>query len=116
MTTAGDLNQRIRIDMRVKSTDTRGAVIYTWAPWTGTTDGKVWAEANPLRGRDFFQAAQVQSEITTRFRIRYRLGIDETMRVVWKGKFYEIKAPPIEVDGGHEWIDLMCKSGPQDSR
>ena len=22
----------------------------------------------------------------------------------------------IEVDGGHEWIDLMCKSGPQDSR
>ena len=116
MTTAGDLTNRIRIDMRVKTTDTRGAVIYTWAPWTGTPDGKVWAEVNPLRGREFFQAAQVQAEITTRFRIRYRTGIDETMRVVWKGKFYEIKALPIEVDGEGEWLDLMTKAGPQDSR
>jgi SPP1 family predicted phage head-tail adaptor len=91
-------------------------LVYTWTPWTGTPDGKVWAQAMPLRGREFFQAAQVQGEITTRFRIRYRPGLDETMRVVWNGGYYEIKAPPIDVDGGGEWIDLMTKAGPQDAR
>jgi len=111
VTSAGKLNQRVRIEQRVKGTDSRGAVIYTYAPLI-----TVWAEVNPLRGREFFAAAQMQGEITTRFRIRYRTGLDETMRLVWKGVYYEIKAPPIEVAGGREWIDLMCKAGPQDAR
>jgi SPP1 family predicted phage head-tail adaptor len=111
MTSASDLNQRVRIERRVKVDNTRGEVTYTWEPV-----GTFWAQANPLRGRDFFAAAQTQSEITTRFRIRYRTGLDETMRVVWKGALYDIKGPPIEVDGAREWIDLMCKAGPQDGR
>lgn len=110
-TVAGDLNQRIQIQQRVKGTNTRGEVVYTWE-----TVLKLWAKAIPLRGREFFAAAQTQTEITTRFRIRYRVGIDPTMRVVWKGAFYAIKAPPAEVDGGREWIDLMCKAGPADER
>lgn len=110
-TVAGDLNQRIRIEQRVKSENTRGEVTYTWALFI-----TVWAQVNPLRGREFFAAAQTQTEITTRFRIRYRTGIDPTMRIVWKGAFYDIKAPPIEVAGGREWIDLMAKAGPADDR
>ncbi len=111
MTTASDLNQRIRLDQRVKGVNSRGEVTYTWAPLI-----TLWAQAIPLRGRDFFAAAQTQSEITTRFRIRYRTGIDETMRVVWKGVLYDIKAPPMEVDGAREWIDLLCKAGVADGR
>lgn len=111
MTTASDLTHRITIEERVKSTNSRGEVIYTWKTWL-----LVWAQVMPLRGREFFEAAQTQSEITTRFRIRYRAGIDATMRIVWKGAYYAIKAPPIEVNGGREWIDLMCKAGPMDDR
>ncbi len=111
MTTGSQLNQRVRIERRVKTENTRGEVTYTWE-----LVAEVWAQANPLRGRDFFAAAQLQDEITTRFRIRYRTGIDSTMRVVWKGGYYDIKGQPIEVDGAREWIDLMCKAGPQDSR
>lgn len=111
MTTGSDLNQRIRIERRDKSTNSRGEVTYDWAEVI-----TVWASANPLRGRDYFAAAQTQSEVTTRFRIRYRTGIDATMRVVWKGGYYDIKGEPIEVDGAREWIDLMCKAGPQGER
>lgn len=110
-TVAGDLNQRIRIDQRVKSENARGEITYTWAPLI-----TVYAQAVPLRGRDFFAAAQTQSEITTRFRIRYRTGIDPTMRICWKGALYQIKAPPMEVNGGREWIDLMCRAGVSDDR
>lgn len=111
MTTAGDLTQRILIEQRVKTDNSRGEVTYSWIPFSGTSNGKVYAQVNTLRGREFFAAAQTQSEITTRFRIRYRTGIDETMRITWKGVLYDIKAPPIEVNGGREWIDLMAKAG-----
>lgn len=116
MTTAGELNQRITIEERVKTDNTRGEVAYIWTPWSGVPGGKLWAKVVPLRGREFFAAAQSQSEITTRFRIRYRTGILPSMRIVWKGAYYEIKGLPIEVDGGREWLDLMCKAGPQDGR
>lgn len=116
MTTGSDLNHRIRIDVRVPTENTRGEKTYTWAPWSAVPDGKVWAQVIPLRGRDFFAAAQMQDEVTTRFRIRYRAGIDSTMRIVWKDNYYDIKGMPIEVDGGREWIDLMAKAGPQDAR
>lgn len=114
MTKAGNLIHRIRIERRVKGENTRGEVTYSWAPVI-----TLHAEKNPLRGREFFQAAQVQSEITTRWRIRWRLGIDETMRVVelsGQRMLYDIKAPPIEVGGQRHWMDLMCSAGPQDGR
>ena len=114
MTKAGNLIHRIRVERRVTSENTRGEVVYDW-----TKVVNLRAEKNPLRGREFFQAAQVQSEITTRWRIRWRLGLDETMRVVelsGQKMLYDIKAPPIEVGGQRDWMDLMCSAGPQDDR
>lgn len=114
MTKAGNLIHRIRIERRVTSENTRGEVTYTWAKVAS-----LHAEKNPLRGREFFQAAQVQSEITTRWRIRWRADIDATMRIVeltGQKMVYDIKAPPIEVGGQRHWLDLMCAAGPQDNR
>ena len=116
MTTASDLNQRIRVDVRVKADNTRGELTYTYVPWPKVPGGMLWAQVTPLRGREFFAAAQSQSEVTTRFRVRYRTGFDETMRIFWKGRYYDIKGIPIEVEGGREWIDLMTKAGPTDAR
>ena len=109
MTTGSDLTHRIRIEKQVKTENSRGEVIYTWA-----LHATVWAQVSPMnatRGREMVAASQVQSEITTRFRIRYRGGIDETMRIIWKGTQYDIKAPAGEVQGARTWIDLMAKAG-----
>lgn len=115
MTVAGDLNKRIRIDMPTKIANTRGELVPGWVPWTGVPGGKLWAQKFDLRGREFFAAAQAQSEITTRWRIRYRLGITPDMRVVFGGMFYDIKGIPLEADG-RQWLDLMTKAGPTDGR
>lgn len=113
MTTASDLNQRIAVQMLAPFEDTRGEETRVWVPWDRTKGGIVWMQANPLRTREFFAAAQAQSEITTRFRGRYNVcrQIDETMRLIWRGKIYDIKGPAQEVAGGHEWIDFLCKAG-----
>lgn len=110
MTVSGDLRHRIRIERRLTVENTRGEITYTWV-----LHAKLWAQARPLkarqRGADFYQAGQVHSEISTIFRIRYRTGLDETMRVVWRGAIYDIKAPPADFNGMREWIDLLCVEG-----
>lgn len=113
MTTASDLNQRIAVQMLAPIEDTRGEKTRVWVPWDRTKNGIVYMQSNPLRTREFFAAAQAQSEITTRFRGRYNVCryIDSTMRLIWRGKIYEIVGPPSEFEGGHEWIDFLAKAG-----
>jgi len=58
------------------------------ASWEDVTT--VWAEVKPLRGREYFAAQQVNSEVTTRFRIRYLSGVDTRWRILHDGLEYDI--------------------------
>ena len=74
----------------------------------------VWAKVTNLYGKEYFEAAAIQKEKTVKFIIRAIKGIDETMRILFKGKTYniifidnikyenkyiEIKALEVEKDG-----------------
>lgn len=50
----------------------------------------VWASVTNLSGREYFAAAAVQKEKTVKFLIRAISGLDETMRIAFKGKQYNI--------------------------
>lgn len=72
----------------------------------------VWASVEPLRGREFFAAQQVNSEITTRIRIRYRrefagVAVNE-WRIDYGGRVYEIDGPPIDTNMNHTQLEFMC--------
>lgn len=43
----------------------------------------------PLRGREYFDNAQVQGEATHRIRIRYRGGITPAWRALWGSRAFE---------------------------
>lgn len=81
---SGRLDQRVTIQQRVESRDGFGAVVWTWEDLA-----TIWAAVEPLRGDEFFAAAQVQNRLMTRIRIRYRAGIRAKQRV----------AVPVEVEG-----------------
>lgn len=51
----------------------------------------LWAESRYLRGRNFYAARAANVKTDVEFIIRYREDLDETMRVVYKGKNYEIE-------------------------
>lgn len=68
----------------------------------------VWAAIEPLRGQEFFAAAQENSEVTTRIRIRYREGIDRTMRVVYKNTVFQVLYI-IHPEFARKELQLMCK-------
>lgn len=103
---AGNLDQPVTIEAPPATRDGFGDRTGSW-----TTFASVWAQAQPLRGRELFAAGTTQSEATVRFRIRYRDDVTSAMRVVWRGKSYAIVGDPIDVDGAQDVLELMCSGG-----
>lgn len=69
---------------------------------------EVWASVEPLSGREYFLARQVNAEATVRVRIRYRAGITPRMRVKYGSRSLEIVSV-IDPGERHEELHLMCK-------
>lgn len=103
---AGRLTERLVFEQQATSQNAIGENVGTWS-----TFATVWGEAEPLRGREFFASGQMHASAEVRFRIRYRADIDETMRIDWRGKKYEIVAPPMNVGGRRVELEIMAASG-----
>jgi SPP1 family predicted phage head-tail adaptor len=110
----GKLDQRITLQQRVVNRLPSGEEKYTFA--NVATNPEVWAEANPVRGREFIAAAQVQADKPMAFRILWRDDIDSTMRVLWRGEPYDIAAEPMDTRGAREELWLHCVGGVRDGR
>jgi SPP1 family predicted phage head-tail adaptor len=83
---AGKLDRRITLQSRATSKSaTTGAVSEVFADLVS-----VWAERQDLRGREFIAARQVNADVTTRFRIRWRSGITELHRIVDGAAVFDI--------------------------
>lgn len=50
----------------------------------------VCASVKKLHGKEYFAAKAVQAENTVKFTIRYIAGIDQTMKILFQGKAYNI--------------------------
>ena len=73
----------------------------------------VWASVEPLNGREFFKAQEIQAETKVRIRVRYGSelsSLSQDWRVTFGGKTYNILSiiPPAEVN---QEIILMCGEG-----
>lgn len=111
MISAGRMDRRIIIQQRTDTEDARGELVPTWATWA-----TVWAQKQPLRGREFFSAGQMQTPADVRYRIRWRAGVLPTMRVLDGGVPHDIVGDPIDVDGAGVVLELMCTTGVRDGR
>ena len=70
---------------------------------------KVWADIKTMQGREYFAAAAIQAENTYRFIIRYTDGITSDMRIVYKGRIFDIVQPPINDDELRKTITIITK-------
>lgn len=85
--TIGELRHKITLQKFTIIVNENGFEDETWI------DFKIlWAEVAKLHGREYFAAAAVKAENTVKFIIRYTEGIDESMRVLFKGKQYNISS------------------------
>lgn len=116
MLSAAMLDQRITLQVRATpaTVNARGEDVSPWVNFVTDGDGAVWASADPKRGSEYVAAQQIQAEGPVLFRIRYRAGVHERMRVLWRGVPYGIVAPPLDAYGSKESLDLYCSSGGRD--
>ena len=93
---------------------------YTQDPVTGEMTpswievAKTWASVEPLSTREFVAAAANQSKVSARIVIRYRIGIDATMRILHRDKIYNIEGVLADKVSGLEYLTLPCSEGVND--
>lgn len=105
---AGRLRHRVTIERRVNVQDaTTGAVTPTWV----SVARDVPAAIEPLSVREFIAAAAVQSEVSVRIVIRYRTGIDATMRVRQGKTVYAVEGVLADAGSGRDYLTLACAAG-----
>lgn len=98
---SGRLDRRIILKQYGETKDAVGGITESY-----TDVATVWAEKLDLRGRDFFATAQINSDITTKFRIRYRADINNSWRISVDGKDYDLTS--VAEIGRREGLEIMA--------
>ena len=101
--TVAALRHRIFFQQPVTTDDGYGGKPMTWVNY-----GKAWAKIEPLTGREYFFAHQIQAEVTHRVTTRFRQDIKEDMRISAGSRILEIESI-IDLDEAHQFLEFFCK-------
>lgn len=103
---SGKLRHRVSLQTLVSDRDSEGVLQQSWMEVA-----EVWAAVEPLSARDFVQAGADQSEVSARITIRYRDNVNAGMRVVHRGKLYDIRGVLADKESGLEYLTLPAAEG-----
>lgn len=104
--TIGKMRTRITIQQKgTPSRDEFRAEVITWA-----TVATVWAEEQPMNGRELVEARQEVGEMWTRFKIRYRSGLNSSMRISKDSgaRIFDIQAIQ-NLKDRNRWLVITCR-------
>ena len=110
MSRAGLRKHRITIESKSVTRNALGEEVVVWVPLA-----TLWAGVKPVRGAEFFAAAQMHDEQIVTFTVIYRPDVQETMRISWNGEHYDITSV-INVNGNKIDLELMGRKGVRDGR
>lgn len=75
---SGQLRHRVVLQRGTAVHDAFGQETQTW-----TALGTVWGAVEPLAGREYLEARQQQTDLSTRIRIRHHASMGAADRVTW---------------------------------
>lgn len=75
------------------------------------TLANVWAAIEPLSAREFISASKENSKVSARITIRSREDIDPSMRILHRGRYYNIEGLLPDKDSGLEYITIPVSEG-----
>ena len=103
---AGKYRHIIDIQSKVAALDEWGGDTFEWVDVAADVRARKW----PIKGRELIAAQAAQSETTDRFYIRYRDGLDSSMRIVYKSKYYDITSI-IDIEERQRELEISTKTG-----
>lgn len=92
MMIAGKLRRRVEIQKDRGPSDPPAATGETVDRWVTVTT--VWASIEPLRAREYFEAAQTKADTTHLVTMRYSsltAGLTAKHRLKWDGRYYYLQ-------------------------
>ncbi|PCI51390.1 MAG: hypothetical protein COB49_01935 [Alphaproteobacteria bacterium] len=101
MGAAGKRNERIRIETVTTAKNAAREAIETWAPLR-----TVWAQVLQQTGKEFVANAATTGGADVAFLALYQGDVDHKMRVVWRGRNYEIQS----VDSDYRKNETVIKA------
>jgi SPP1 family predicted phage head-tail adaptor len=110
---AGQLKQRVRIQQPTVSKDMLGA------PTKGWTDlATVWADIQPISGREARIADRVAAEVTHQITVRFRDAFTDPkvvaqLRVLYRSRIFAIQAA-LNEDEANVVVTLLASEGMRD--
>lgn len=99
-----DMRHKITIKQPTASQNDYGENIETWSDFATN----VWASVEPMVGKEYIAAQQIQSEATVKIRLRYLAGIKPTFKVYFGSRILTIDSV-INYKEQNREILLMCK-------
>lgn len=99
----GDLRHRVIIEQPVRERRPDGSYSESWE-----TRVAAWARVEPLTGREFWAAAEVNSQVTHRVTMRYRPGLTTRNRLRFRERTLNI-ASVLNPDERNQVLQLMCE-------
>lgn len=110
---AGQLTRRLKIQSRSTTQDSYGGPGLVW-----TDIATVWAEIQPLTGRELESAQRMASEVSHQITVRYQaLFADPKVvagyRAIYKGRIFNIHASMNE-DERNTVLTLLASEGMDD--
>ena len=74
-----------------------------------------WCNAEPLSGKEFWEAAAVNRENEMRFTIRYRKDVSPEMRIRLDGTVYDITSI-LDKNNRHEALEILARTVTADGK
>jgi SPP1 family predicted phage head-tail adaptor len=100
----GKLRHRVQIQSSTDAQDGYGEQQKIWA-----TEENVFASIEPIRGREWLEAQQVNLELTHRIIIRHTTNATAKNRIKFGDRIFDIAAPPINIEEKNIYQELLCK-------
>lgn len=111
---AGKLRHKVEFQEDTGATRPRDGMGEPVERWR--TAFEAWAAVEPVSGREYWQARQVQADVTHKVTVRYRAGLSAGMRVKWGGRYLYLTEPPRDLMERHQWLEFFCKEAPEEER
>jgi SPP1 family predicted phage head-tail adaptor len=106
MARVGPVRHRGEIQQATATVNSFGEHVVTEASWS--TVATRWVELRPIKGREFFDSARVNADVTHILRLRYFSGLTPKHRLkigARKFNIFSVHNP----DGRKVWHELECR-------
>jgi SPP1 family predicted phage head-tail adaptor len=105
----GEFRDRIRIDQDNSTTvNAIGDAVANWtALATGTEDGLLWANVQPMSAGEQWRRLQMNASANWKVTIRYRGDVTTKMRVVFGARTFEVRGVT-NPDMKRRFLELAC--------